>query len=113
MQSKYITALALAKSKLERITEITQQLEESIRNLFDSAAYKTWMDTVSRFHDYSLNKYLLIASQNPDATPVASYTARQKTFGRQVNKGEKAIRILALTPLYRESPRLIRWISKT
>ncbi len=92
-----------AKSQMERITEITQQLEEGIRNLFESAAYRTWLDTMSRFHDYSLNNTLLIASQKPDATLVAGYTAWQKTFGRQVNKGEKAIRILAPAPYKRKA----------
>ena len=100
-QSKQTADRTHAKSQMERITEITQQLEEGIQNLFESAAYKTWLDTMSRFHDYSLNNTLLIASQKPDATLVAGYTAWQKTFGRQVNKGEKAIRILAPAPYKR------------
>ena len=36
--------------------------------------------------------------QKPDATLVAGYTAWQKNFGRQVQKGETGIRILAPTP---------------
>lgn len=102
-QPKQTTDRTPAKSQMERITEITQQLEEGIQNLFESAAYKTWLDTMSRFHDYSLNNTLLIASQKPDATLVAGYTAWQKTFGRQVNKGEKAIRILAPAPYKRKA----------
>ena len=102
-QSKQTADRTPAKSQMERITEITQQLEEGIQNLFESATYKTWLDTMSRFHDYSLNNTLLIASQKPDATLVAGYTAWQKTFGRQVNKGEKAIRILAPAPYKRKA----------
>ena len=102
-QAKQTADRTPAKSQMERITEITQQLEEGIQNLFESAAYKTWLDTMSRFHDYSLNNTLLIASQKPDATLVAGYTAWQKTFGRQVNKGEKAIRILAPAPYKRKA----------
>lgn len=34
----------------------------------------------------------------PDATRVAGYEAWKKKFGRQVNKGEKAIKILAPAP---------------
>ena len=102
-QSKQTADRTPAKSQMERITEITQQLEEGIQSLFESAAYKTWLDTMSRFHDYSLNNTLLIASQKPDATLVAGYTAWQKTFGRQVNKGEKAIRILAPAPYKRKA----------
>ena len=91
------------KTQFDRVTEITKQLEEGIQNLFESTAYKTWLDTMSRFHDYSLNNTLLIASQKPDATLVAGYTAWQKSFGRQVNKGEKAIRILAPAPYKRKA----------
>ena len=41
---------------------------------------------------------LLIAMQRPDATLVADYTTWKNQFGRQVNRGEKGIRILAPTP---------------
>lgn len=87
-----------AQSQFDRVTEITKQLEEGIQTLFESEKFKTWLTTMSRFHDYSLNNTLLIASQKPDATLVAGYTSWQKNFGRQVNKGEKAIRILAPAP---------------
>lgn len=82
----------------DRVKEITDQLEAGIQELFNSEQYRTWLNTMSKFHDYSLNNTLLIAFQKPDATLVAGYTAWQKQFGRQVQKGEKAIRILAPTP---------------
>ena len=44
------------------------------------------------------NNTLLIAMQKPEATLVAGYKAWQKNFERHVNKGEKAIRILAPAP---------------
>ena len=53
---------------------------------------------MSKFHNYSFNNTLLIAMQKPDATLVAGYKAWQKNFERHVNKGEKAIRILAPAP---------------
>lgn len=86
------------QSQFDRVTEITKQLEEGLQNLFESDKFKTWLTTMARFHDYSLNNTLLIASQKPDATLVAGYTSWQRNFGRQVNKGEKAIRILAPAP---------------
>ena len=58
--------------------------------------YKTYLSTMSKFHNYSFNNTLLIAMQKPEATLVAGYKAWQKNFERHVNKGEKAIRILAL-----------------
>ena len=85
-------------SQYEKVKEITDQLEAGIKNLFESDQYKQWLTTMSRFHDYSLNNTILIAMQKPDATLVAGYSAWQKQFGRQVLKGEKAIRILAPTP---------------
>jgi hypothetical protein len=89
----------LAENKrYDRIKEITDQLEQGIQELFDSERYKTWLTTMSRFHDYSLNNTLLIALQKPDATLVAGYSTWKNQFGRQVQKGEKAIRILAPTP---------------
>ena len=53
---------------------------------------------MSKFHNYSFNNTLLIAMQRPEATLVAGYKAWQKNFERHVNKGEKAIRILAPAP---------------
>lgn len=85
----------------QKVKEITDQLEQGIQELFESERYMTWLRTMSKFHDYSLNNTLLIAFQRPDATLVAGYTAWQKQFGRQVQKGEKAIKILAPAP-YKE-----------
>ena len=85
-------------TQYDRVREITDQLENGLAALFESDAYKSYLTTLSKFHDYSLNNTILIAMQKPDATLVAGYTAWQKQFGRQVNKGEKAIRILAPTP---------------
>lgn len=53
---------------------------------------------MSKFYRYSFNNSLLIAMQKPDATLVASYRSWQKNFNRNVNKGEKGIRILAPAP---------------
>lgn len=86
------------KTQYDRVKEITDQLEAGIENLFNSNQYKQWLTTMSCFHDYSLNNTLLIAMQKPDATLVAGYTTWKNQFGRQVNKGEKGIRILAPTP---------------
>lgn len=86
---------AVRKNKVQ---EITDRLETGIKELFDSEKYVTWLNTMSKFHEYSLNNTILIAMQRPDATMVAGYTQWQKDFERNVNKGEKAIRILAWNP---------------
>ena len=81
-----------------KVQEITDRLETGIKELFDSEKYVTWLNTMSKFHEYSLNNTIIIAMQRPDATMVAGYTQWQKDFERNVNKGEKAIRILAWNP---------------
>lgn len=85
-------------SQFEKVKEITDRLEAGIQAIFESEAFKNYLKTLSKFHDYSLNNTILIAMQKPDATLVAGYTAWQKNFGRQVQKGETGIRILAPTP---------------
>ena len=82
----------------ERIKEITDQLEAGIAELFESEQYKAYLNTMSKFHNYSLNNTLLIAMQKPDATLVAGYQAWRKNHSRQVRKGEKGIRIIAPSP---------------
>ena len=86
------------RTEQQRVKEITDKLEEGLKELFESEKYKSYLNTMSKFHNYSFNNTLLIAMQKPDATLVAGYKAWQKNFDRHVNKGEKAIRILAPAP---------------
>jgi len=74
--------------------DVLQQLRDGITALTDSAAWQRYLDVQRRFHQYSWGNCLLIAIQRPDATRVAGYHAWQK-LNRQVNVGEKGIRILA------------------
>lgn len=62
--------------------------------LDDPEAWKQWATTMARFPTYSPGNALLIMIQRPDATYVAGYHAWQK-LGRQVQKGERGITILA------------------
>ena len=87
------------KTQIEKVKEITEKLEAGIRDLFDSENYKSWLQTMSRFHNYSVNNTILIHLQKPDATLVASYLSWQRNFERQVNKGERAIQIIAPAPI--------------
>lgn len=74
--------------------DVLQQLREGITALTSSDAWLRYLDVQRRFHQYSWGNCLLIAIQRPDATRVAGYHAWQK-LNRQVNVGEKGIRILA------------------
>ncbi len=85
-------------SEKQKVKEITDKLEAGLKELFESEKYKSYLSTMSKFHNYSFNNTLLIAMQKPEATLVAGYQEWQKNFERHVNKGEKAIRILAPAP---------------
>ena len=85
-------------SEKQKVKEITDKLEAGLKELFESEKYKSYLSTMSKYHNYSFNNTLLIAMQKPEATLVAGYQAWQKNFERHVNKGEKAIRILAPAP---------------
>ena len=87
--------MADERTEKQKVQEITDKLEEGLKELFESEKYKAYLSTMSKFHNYSFNNTLLIAMQKPEATLVAGYKAWQKNFERHVNKGEKAIRILA------------------
>ncbi len=90
--------MADTKTEKQKVKEITDKLEEGLKELFESEKYRSYLSTMSKFHNYSFNNTLLIAMQKPEATLVAGYKAWQKNFNRHVNKGEKGIRILAPAP---------------
>lgn len=90
--------MADERTEKQKVQEITDKLEEGLKELFESEKYKTYLSTMSKFHNYSFNNTLLITMQKPEATLVAGYQVWQKNFERHVNKGEKAIRILAPAP---------------
>ena len=82
----------------QQVREITDKLEQGIKELFESERFKEYLRTMSKFYNYSFNNTLLIAMQKPEATYVAGYTSWQRNFDRQVMKGEKGIKILAPAP---------------
>lgn len=84
--------------KNEEVKLITERLEAGIKEMFSSGKYKEYLDALSKFHNYSYRNCMLILMQNPEATLVAGYNSWRDNFGRNVNKGEKGIRILAYTP---------------
>jgi hypothetical protein len=56
-----------------------------------SRSFKAYLDTRTRFPRFSFNNVILIMSQRPDATRVASY-ATGKELGRQVSRGQRGIK---------------------
>lgn len=86
------------KSDKEKLSEITDSIEKGIKELFASDKYKQYLQTMSRFHRYSVNNQMLIFMQKPDASLVAGFNKWKDSFGRNVKRGEKGIKIIAPAP---------------
>ena len=90
------------KSMKERVKELTDKLEQGLKEVFESDNYKNYLNTMAKFHNYSINNTLLINQQKPDATLVAGYDSWVRNFDRHVKKGERGINIIAPAPFKTE-----------
>lgn len=90
------------QSNKDRIKQITDGIEQGIKELFESERYRSYLATMGRFHTYSVNNTLLIHAQCPQATLVAGFSRWKNQFGRHVKKGEKGIHILAPAPFLKK-----------
>jgi antirestriction protein ArdC len=78
----------------KRRADERERLRRAVAELSSEAGFRRWLEVRAAMHDYSLHNTILIAMQRPDATCVAGYRKWQR-LGRQVRRGERAIRILA------------------
>ena len=78
----------------ERVAELTEQLENGVKELYASDSYAQYITAMAKFHHYSFGNALLILFQCPHATNVAGY-GTWELLGRHVKYGEKGIMILA------------------
>ena len=88
------------KDRKEEIDKLVRELEEGVTKIFETDFVK-YLDFISKFHNYSFGNAILIMSQRPDASLCAGYRTWEK-MGRHVNKGEKAIKIIAPLKVNRE-----------
>ena len=72
---------------------LADHLKEGMKNYLDSDQFKSFLDTMSKFHNYSLNNIHLLKMQNPNVTQVASFNKWKTDFERTVKKGSKALKI--------------------
>jgi len=89
------------QAQADKLTALHEQLSEQVQALRTGQDWTRWLEVARRFHSYSFNNTLLIAAQRPQATAVAGFAAWQ-ALGRQVNKGERGLQILA--PVVRRTP---------
>lgn len=86
----------LSASQLQKT--ITSTIEE-LASLLDEAQFsqeiQAYLDTVAKFHHYSIYNQMLIHDLFPQASHVAGFCTWRDKFNRTVKKGEKGIPILA------------------
>ena len=72
---------------------LAEHLKEGMKNYLDSDQFKSFLDTMSKFHNYSLNNIHLLKMQNPNVTQVASFNKWKTDFDRTVKKGARALKV--------------------
>lgn len=82
-------------AQTDKMKQTLDKLEAGVREFYTSEKFITYLQVMSRFHNYSLNNQILIAAQMPEATIVAGYNSWMRNFDRHVKRGEKSITILA------------------
>jgi hypothetical protein len=83
-----------ARIQHDNLAELHAALVDEVHKVLSSDGWRAWLRTAARFHQYSFLNTLLIHAQRPDATQVAGYRVWQ-SLGRQVDMGQRGIRILA------------------
>jgi DNA primase len=86
--------LDAASAQHDKLAKLYTALVDEVHKLVTSDGWRVWLQTAARFHQYSFLNTVLIHAQRPDATRVAGYRVWQ-SLGRQVDKGQRGIRILA------------------
>ncbi|WP_247907033.1 PBECR4 domain-containing protein [Streptococcus anginosus] len=89
--SKMVSELIVAGD----IAGLNQHLKKGVKQYLNSEHYKHYLDKMSQLNNYSSRNIQLILAQNPNAKYVTSLNKWNKEFGRYINKGEKALKIIA------------------
>ena len=76
----------------ERVNNCLRQVDSALLSFTSGEEWRRFLDTLTTFHDYSLNNCILILRQCPNATMVAGFR-QWLDKGRQVRKGSKSIKI--------------------
>lgn len=75
------------------MTKLADMLEQGLETYATSDKYRELLCTMSKFHAYSAQNCLLIATQNPSASFVAGFDSWKRNFHRYVKKDSHAIMI--------------------
>ncbi len=78
----------------QKQAEQQEMLAAAVDALTSQEGWLRYLNSASKFHNYSFNNRILIALQRPDATQIAGAGTWFKQFGRKIIKGEKALYVL-------------------
>lgn len=78
-----------------RIEAMRSEIDAAMDGLSSEEGWATFLEAQSKFHKYSLGNTMLILAQRPDATMVAGFNDWKNKHHRSVNKGEKALWVMA------------------
>lgn len=84
-------------SQSEKLTNAFSNLENAVREMYESGRFEEYISVFSKFHHYSFGNILLAYFQFPNLTKIASF-ATWKAAGLRVRPGEKGIAILCPVP---------------
>ncbi|MDP2750387.1 MAG: ArdC-like ssDNA-binding domain-containing protein [Nanoarchaeota archaeon] len=96
-KNEYVKSEEKINSSKELVVEVEECLKELASETDDfkkSEFFKSYLETASKFWQYSCRNQILILAQKPKATRVAGFR-KWNELNRYVKKGSKAIRILA------------------
>ncbi|QNR70548.1 hypothetical protein IAQ67_29255 (plasmid) [Paenibacillus peoriae] len=79
-----------------KMAQAQKQVDQALERIFSNNEFQRYLEVASKFPKYSLNNVVMIYAQKPEATMVQGYNA-WKEMGRQVQKGETAVKIFAPT----------------
>ena len=85
-----------AAQRKERAEAMQATIATQVEAMAQSDGWTAFLDYIANFHGYSLRNTLLVMAQHPTAMQVAGFRKWQE-LGRQVRKGEKAIRIFGFS----------------
>lgn len=84
-------------ARKESMQQIMSELEAGVVSVFESDNYVKLLDMMSQFHHYSFNNCILILSQFPTASRVASFQTWNR-MGFKVKAKSRGIKVLVPIP---------------
>ena len=89
---KRLNTEAQREARKAKAKELQKMIAVQVEELRSSDRWLSFLESASKSHSYSVRNLLLISAQCPHASQVAGFRKWQD-LGRQVRRGEKAIRI--------------------